>query len=88
MWKESLNATGTEPIILGAVLYHIIDFDFNYQIQKRQKGLTWSRYVTLIDVILSRLYPLEGLPVNIQAVTTATVQQASLWQASFVVKLV
>jgi hypothetical protein len=57
------------------VLYQIIDFDFNYQIQKRQKGFTWS---SLIDGILSRLYPLAGLPVNIQAATTAIVDQASV----------
>jgi hypothetical protein len=60
------------------VLYQIIDFDFNYQIQKRQKGFTWSCYVMLIDGILSRLYPLAGLPVNIKAVTTAIMQQASV----------
>jgi len=49
---KGLNRTGTESFILGSVLYQIIDFDFNYQIQKRRKGFTWSCYVTLIDGIL------------------------------------
>ena len=88
LWNESLNATGTEPFILRAVLYQIIDFDFNYRIQKRQKEFTWSCYVMLMDGILSRLYPLADLHVNIQPVTTAIIQQASVWQASFVLKLV
>jgi hypothetical protein len=75
---ESLNATATETFVLGTVLHQIIDFDFNYRIQKRQQGFTWSCFVTLTDGILSRLYPLAVLPVNIEAITTEIVQQASI----------
>jgi len=32
----------------------------------------------LMDGILSRLYSLAGLPVNIEAVTTAIIQQANV----------